>query len=137
MSKKLFISLAAVVVVIITAVFIAFSFDRGTKTPDTQLPVSILKTVNSELPGGEIISIVTENEEDGIIYKIVKMIDGVKYEIKVGADGVVKIDNDDIEEEVEEEIENGNGNDDEIENIGGKIKTEDDGGKIERIAGKK
>ena len=134
MSKKLFILLAAAAVVI-TAVFIAFSFERGAKAPDTQLPESILKAVNDQLPGCEIISFVSENEEDGIIYKIVAMVNGVQVEIKVGADGVVKIDNDDIEEEVEEEIEDGN--DDEMEDIGGKIKKEDDGGKFERTIGRK
>ncbi|MBC8230704.1 PepSY domain-containing protein [bacterium] len=56
----------------------------------SQVPTKVLEAANKAVPGGEVKDVETEVEDGELIYEVKKVVDGVKYEIEVTADGAVK-----------------------------------------------
>jgi len=98
MSKRNIIivgSLAVGVILVIT--LIVFLTTREKTIPISQVPQNVITVLDEKLPGGEVLSVVVDEEGGKTIYEITKNINGVKQEISIDADGIV------IPEEISEE----------------------------------
>ena len=56
----------------------------------SQVPTEVLEAANRAVPGGEVSMAEKEIEKGVLIYEVEKLVDGVKYDIKVTADGTVQ-----------------------------------------------
>lgn len=63
--------------------------DDDVTVPISEVPAKVLDAANSRVPGGEITAVEMDVEDGVTIYDVIKVVDGVRYEIEVTADGVV------------------------------------------------
>jgi uncharacterized membrane protein YkoI len=81
------------------------------KIPISDVPAKVLEAANSAVPGGEVTGAEKEVENGVLIYDVVKVVDGVEYEIEVTAEGVVN----EIEKEGDDEADDDSDSDEEVE----------------------
>ncbi len=63
--------------------------DDDVKVSISDVPTKVLDAANSKVSGGEITAVEKDVEDGVTIYDVVKVVDGVEYEIEVTAVGVV------------------------------------------------
>lgn len=63
--------------------------DDDEKVPISDVPAAVIAAANSAVPNGEITEVEKEVENGVTVYDVVKVVDGVEYEIEVTEDGVV------------------------------------------------
>ena len=73
--------------------------DEDEEVALSDVPASVIEAANKAVPGGKIEEVEMEEEDGKVSYEVEKVVDGVEYDIKVTADGVVK----EVEEEDDEE----------------------------------
>jgi len=135
MSRSRLLILVCVLLVVGAAIVVWAVVNSGDDeeiVPLADVPASVLEAANEAVPGGEITAVEKEDEDGEIIYDVVKVVDGVEYEIEVTADGVVN----EVEKEGDKEDDDADDDEEDDEDEDEKVALSDVPAKVIEAANK-
>ena len=86
---KLFLIVSILALVAAGAIFWVSADDDDEKVALSDVPAKVIQAANNVVPGGEITGVEKDEEDGQVVYEVEKVVDGVKSEIEVSADGMV------------------------------------------------